>query len=180
MMTEEQETTIHDALDRLFRKDEEAAKANFVQKHCITGNGEAAMPDVAINKIPLKVRERRIRIFWLRQRHALDVLQGGIRSGNKVWLPEMSNLPQGARVETCFYSDERQAFGIIVLHESFDIVPDGAELPSDDFAAMEYKAVQIVTDQSPADVGTMNREELLKLRDEVNTRLFDLERQPAG
>lgn len=121
-------------------------------------------------------RERRLRIFWLRQRHALDMLRGGVRGPGKVFLPVIADLPSDARVKTCYYEASRQAFGVIVEHESFTDVPDGAEIPGEDFATFEYKSVRIADTDSPA-VAAMNRDDLLKLRDEINTRLYDLEKK---
>lgn len=159
-------------------------------------------------------RERRLRVFWLPQEYALDMLRGFARSSKFVYLPEIGRVPVGAEVKTCFYSQSRQAFGVIVAHPSFEDVPDGMEIPGENCAAIEYKAFRIAADgvirwegtqeqrealrESIAklklgptiiapmeahcgfEIEMMSREELITLREEINTRIYDLERQPAG
>jgi hypothetical protein len=64
--------------------------------------------------------DRRLRIYHLPERRLIDVLRGDVR---------FIDLPQGLRVLRCFSDQHTMGIGVILQHESFDVVPAGEMIP---------------------------------------------------
>ncbi len=94
--------------------------------------------------------KRRIKIYYLPQNELLTALR---RQKSTDELPEFMNipmlggdpLPDGAIVEFIYVQPERRAIGVVVSHESFDLVAEGCEAPVvQDQLSLGYRAVRIV------------------------------------
>lgn len=71
---------------------------------------------------------RRHAIFWI-DKHALMALLGGWGGSGQFLRPVCANLPADAKILDVQYDFHRDAFGVKMEHPSFEVVPEGCELP---------------------------------------------------
>lgn len=133
-------------------------------------------------------QSRRVRVFWIPERHMIPLLRMHDRLPEYVAYPVLSPLPDGAEIIHCWLEHRRGAFAFMVQHESFDEVPEGQAAPDGEPVSMSLKSYRVIdTDRqhfldsmnyATFDPSKLSREELVKLREQINTAVFDLERQP--
>lgn len=71
--------------------------------------------------------DRRFKIFYINE----DILEAFLnwKHVECIKLPVFQQLPEDATLHCLYYDHIHQAFGIIVYSETFDIIPEGNELP---------------------------------------------------
>ena len=78
-------------------------------------------------KVPVKLssEERRLVIVPISKRVMLKVFEQ-LPCGR---VPYLRDLPEGVEVKAVHYSFSRDCFELLLFHASFQLVPDGAEIP---------------------------------------------------
>lgn len=88
---------------------------------------------------------RRERLYMLANRDAIDLLNALRLDDSKHWslgLPRLARVPQDARIVSVHACWEWKAIGVVVSHESFDEVSDGAMTPVADGPPLEIEWVR--------------------------------------
>lgn len=93
---------------------------------------------------------RRLRRFYLDAQAVLQVfVRGTLRDGSFVHVTDHWPYPADATLVSVDWAWDRQAFGLLVAHESFDEVPDGCEIPGAPYGAVSYRAVRVSDEADP-------------------------------
>lgn len=72
----------------------------------------------------------RAKIYTIKKRYALKILSSRfIKDNDVVMLPIIDELPEGATVHDMHYDWACQSLAVIVMHDSFEDIPDGQDLP---------------------------------------------------
>lgn len=120
----------------------------------------------------------RLKIFWLRESLALFMLRGLAELPEFCSLAKIEGLPEDAVIERIFYAPERLAFGVTVFSRTFEPVTPGTQLPYVDHELQfERHNLRFVRGVHHSFAG-LSRDELLRIRDDLNAALYDLEKRP--
>lgn len=83
----------------------------------------------------LKVLKRKQRIVWMNDHEIIGLFLGAAVAAGRLTvdkftmrLPVIEKLPQDILFDHVFFDPLRSMFGVIILHDTFKIVPDG-EIP---------------------------------------------------
>ena len=83
-------------------------------------------------------RERRYKILWIPCRDLIDLWR---RSFSEfLSLPVLDGVPQDCEVICVHESWERRVIGFMLYHPSFEVVPEGLEVPV--IGPLQYKMVR--------------------------------------
>lgn len=93
-------------------------------------------------------RERRDKVLWVDELLVQELFNGFPRS-NILVLPVFPELPSGYQVLRVHHSFERRAFGFLVTHPSFDVVPD-AEMSPNVVSALDFRRSNWYLNKPPA------------------------------
>lgn len=74
-------------------------------------------------------RTKRLRRYYLQPELALAYLQSMAHWPQAFGRCIVTDIPDDARIERLFWSEERRCFVVLVSHPSFDEIPDGLEVP---------------------------------------------------
>lgn len=86
----------------------------------------------------------RRRLFYIDPRSWVDVFRRGVAPADgHLHVLDRWPFPADAEVLAVQWFFDRQAFGVLVAHPSFDEVPDGAEAPGVPYGQLVYRTVQI-------------------------------------
>lgn len=94
--------------------------------------------------------ERRYRLYHIGQNMLLRLLRSlRIQKDSPTYYWSMPvgvepPLPKGAIVKYVFAEPERGSIGVVVYHESFDVIEEGVSLPEGESLAIGYQSVKIV------------------------------------
>ncbi len=84
---------------------------------------------MAVNLHKMPIPSSRLRRYYLGEQFAVEVL-GMMRGWPEFFaLPVIRNLPPAAVVQRIYHEPARRGFMVLVWHPSFDVVPDGEEIP---------------------------------------------------
>lgn len=106
--------------------------------------------------------QRRARVYWVAEDEAWDVVRPRWDLPRYIRLSFAEGVPDDCVVERVFHSPMNRAFGFVLLHPSFDPVPDGGELPR--FGHMLFETVTLRPGERPDCVHEAMREEIVALR----------------
>lgn len=73
---------------------------------------------------------RRERMYAVSEENILQVFNAWMGLPGYVQIPTVPGIPEGARFTGAWYNPSRRAWDLRVWHESFDVVPDGEQIPS--------------------------------------------------
>lgn len=111
----------------------------------------------------------RLKVYRIGLRR-LHALLNGWRSTRVAILADQTGLfPRGPP------SHDGLSVEVLVEHESFDDIKDGAVAPECRFN-IKYREIPVI-DNCAADLDGLSLEDLRGLRDRINARIYDLERQ---
>lgn len=75
-------------------------------------------------------RERRYKILWVSEHDVLDLWHR--HAFSILTLPVLEGVPEDCEVQTVRHDALRRAFGFLLYHDSFDVVPEGQSPPATD------------------------------------------------
>ncbi len=88
-----------------------------------------------------QLRERRVRVYWLSEQDALELVRARWRLPSALCLAFFEGVPDDCIVESVHADWQRRAFGFTLSHPSFEKVPEGEYAPS--FGEMKYEMVNV-------------------------------------
>lgn len=78
--------------------------------------------------IDMARKERRFKVAFIAIDFFIEFMNA-CKSREFILLPETTEVPSGAEVVRVYEDLERQAFGVVICHWSFEIVPQGMIIP---------------------------------------------------
>lgn len=123
---------------------------------------------------PLDVSDR-LKVFYVKEQDllCLAVKQSSL---DQVVIPVIEGIPADAVVCRVWHEPLRRRFAFVVQHESFPPVGEFDAIPDASPNTMYIRQITMHSiDRFCANLDQMTEEELLQLKDLVNTRIYDLQ-----